>query len=370
MLLIIAAAGMSAAQTRLAGGDQFSFQRQIQTAKQAWDANRLDEAALGFQAVLRHLPDFAEGHMNLGMIRHAQFRYTEAIPELEQALRLNPALNDARGVLGLDYFQTGVLPKAMEQLEKAVKKDPTNPEFNGWLGMVYVGAGLFRPAIAKLEVAVQAKPRSVLFLGYLARAYAGITAQVHQQLAELAKDSPQAHLALAQAYAASGNREEGTEEYQAAAAMAPKLAGVNGALGDLYTELGKFSDAEGAYRKELEISPDFPANQFRIGKVLAELGRADEALPHLQKAVQLDPTNGEALFYLGKVYFDLERFTDAKEALHKALDYPLIPKRLIAVHYELWMAYRRLGDSDEAGKQLHIFNDLEAKEQAAKKARQ
>jgi hypothetical protein len=59
-----------------------------------------------------------------------------------------------------------------------------------------------------------------------------------------------------------------------------------------------------------------------------------------------------------------------KEALRKALDYPLIPKRLTAVRYELWMAYRKLGDPDEAGKQLYILNDLEAKEQAAKKARQ
>lgn len=368
MLLLIMGVAASVAQTRLTGPERASLQRQVQAAKQAWNANRLDEAAADFQAVLRRLPDFAEGHMSLGMIRSAQLRYMEAIPELEEALRLNPALNDARAMLGLDYFQTGVLPKAMELLEKAVKEDPSNPEFKGWLGMVYVGARLYGPAIAELQVAVQAKPKTLLFPAYLARAYAGVAAQMREQLVEQAKGSPAAYLALAQAYSISGDWEESASEYQAAAAMDPKLAGVNAALGDVYAEMGKFSEAEKAYQKESEIDPDFPDKQFRMGMVLTELGRDKEALPHLQSAVSQNPMNGKALFYLGEVYFDLHQFSKAVAELEKALSRPLSPKLLRTAHYWLWMAYLKLGNSQDADEQLQIFKKLEAQEETISRA--
>jgi tetratricopeptide (TPR) repeat protein len=365
-LLFVLVTSAAAAQLRMTDAEAAQLKQQIQTALEAQKANRLDEAAAGFEAVLKKLPDLAEAHMSLGIIRSDQFRYVEAIPELQKALQLKAGLNNARAYLGLDYLRTGETSKAVEQLEMALKSDPANPKINGWLGMAYVAAGLFRPAIVRLEVAVEAEPKSVLFLAYLARAYAGMTALVNQQLFDLAPNSPEAHLALGQSYAASGNPEEAADEYQAAAAMNPKLPGVNAALGDMYMESGKLAQAEEAYRKELELAPDAPGVQFRVGMALAELGRAAEALPYLERAVKQDPSNGDALFYLGKVRFDLEQFPGAEESLRAALDRHLSPKRLIALHYQLWMLYRRMGKVDEANKHLQIFKQLAA-EQAAKK---
>ena len=216
-------------------------------------------------------------------------------------------------------------------------------------------------------MAVQAKPKSLLFPAYLARAYAGVATQIQEQVIKRAKDSPEAHLALAQAYGASGDWEESANQYRAAAAMDPKLAGVNTALGNLYAEMGNFAEAEKAYQKESEIDPEFHDIQFHVGMVLTELGRAKEALPHLQKAVSQNPTKGEALFYLGVAYFDVGQYTEAVGALQKAVSLPLTPKRLRATHYQLWMACRKLGDSAEADRQLQIFRKLEAQEEATRK---
>jgi tetratricopeptide (TPR) repeat protein len=233
--------------------------------------------------------------------------------------------------------------------------------------MAYVAAGQFRPAITKLEAALHGEPKSALFLGYLVRAYAGTTDQLYQQLAERGKQSPEAHLALAQAYAATGDRTEAAEEYRAAAAVNPKLPGVHGALGGIYVDLGEFAKAEEAFRKELELSPDSADNQFHLGMVLSELGRADDALPYLERAASRLSSNAESFFYLGKVHFDLGHLAEAEEALRKALEGPLSLVRLRSAHYQLWMTYRKLEKPEQAAKHLQMFKQIEAELAAARK---
>jgi len=86
--------------------------------------------------VIRRLPDLAEAHMSLGMIRHAQLRYTEAIAELERALKLKPGLKDVRAMLGLDYFHVGEAPKKPPNNNVAVLQAEWNhysPPPVGWL---------------------------------------------------------------------------------------------------------------------------------------------------------------------------------------------------------------------------------------------
>jgi protein O-mannosyl-transferase len=59
-----------------------------------------------------------------------------------------------------------------------------------------------------------------------------------------------------------------------------------------------------------------------LGKALVHLGRAPEALPHLEKAAQADPENAN-------------------------------------VHYQLAMAYRKLGRKSDADREFGIFRSLQ-----------
>jgi len=366
-LMLLVAVAATAQVRKMTPAESAQVEQQLRSAQQAEQAGRLDEAGAGFEAVLKLIPNSAEVHMHLGIVRHGQLRYTEAIPELQRSLELDPTLTAARAILGLDLFQIGDDSDAVVQLEKAVKEDPADPQFNGWLGMAYVATSQFRLAAPKLEFAVKAKPNSALFLGYLVRAYGGATDESQKQLDELSKGTPAGPLALGQAYAKTNNYDVAIDEYAAALAIDPKLPGVNGALGDIHSKLGHFPEAEQAYRKEIEIDPTSPLNQYHLGMILAELGRSEEALPYLANSVAGDPTNGEAFYYLGKVYFDQGRYAEAKETLNKALERPLHPMRVRAVHYQLWMTCRKLGDTAEAARQLEIFQKIDAEQAAQRK---
>jgi len=337
------------------------LRQQIQAALEAQRANRLDEAAAGFQAVISQVPSLAEAHMSLGLVRHQQQRYGEAIPELETALRLKPALKDARAVLGLAYLQAGQPAKALEHLEKTVQDDPENAEASGWLGMAYLNTGQARQAIPKLEKAIQASPGNEGLLSYLVRAYAASAAQVRSQLSQQARNSVQAHVALAESYAGCENSARAATEYNLAAKIDPNQPGINAALGDLLMGTGDYEASEKAYEKELRLTPALAATQFRYGRVLAELGRSQEALPYLKKASELDPSSSETFFYLGKAYFDLEQFREAEEPFVKALEGKLPEHdRLMSAHYQLGMVYQKLGKAAQAEQHLEAFKKLQA----------
>ncbi len=345
------------------GQDSSSLKKEIQAALEAASANRLEDAAAGFAAVIAKAPGLAEAHMNLGIVRHRQGRLTAAVEEFETALQLKPDLKGAHAVLGFDDLQIVRVSKAVSELEQAVQEDPSNAKVNGWLGMAYVAAGSFRAAVPRLEMALQAQPQDVPLLGALARAYSGAMGQVHQRLAELGKTSAEAHVALAQSYAAAGLGDAAIDEYIAALALDPKLTGVQGPLGDIYMDASKLDEAEAAYRKDAEEFPDAPETLFRLGLVLTQQGKPVEAQPFLRKAVEGDPGAGEPRVYLGKALLDLGKLEEAETTLRGALELPLPAKFLRTAHYSLALVCRRLGKAAEASKEMEAFHKLEAAEQ-------
>jgi len=60
-----------------------------------------------YRAVLTLAPDFAEVHMNLGLVYQLQARSTEAMAEFRRALKVKPGLTGANFFLGVDYCKLG-----------------------------------------------------------------------------------------------------------------------------------------------------------------------------------------------------------------------------------------------------------------------
>src|SRR5258708_38355864 len=66
-----------------------------------------------YEAVLAFAPDFAEVHMNLGLVYQLQERSSEAMTEFRRALKIKPALAGANFFLGVDYCKLGEGAKAI-----------------------------------------------------------------------------------------------------------------------------------------------------------------------------------------------------------------------------------------------------------------
>jgi tetratricopeptide (TPR) repeat protein len=79
-----------------------------------------------------------------------------------------------------------------------------------------------------------------------------------------------------------------------------------------------------------------------------------KAVPYLRKAVQLQPELSEASSLLGTAYMRMGRFADALPSLQNAAPFDHYGN----VHYQLYLAYKKLGQNQLAQKALSRSQDL------------
>jgi tetratricopeptide (TPR) repeat protein len=80
----------------------------------------------------------------------------------------------------------------------------------------------------------------------------------------------------------------------------------------------------------------------------------EKSLPYLQQALRLQPDFIEANSLLGTVYVRLGQFAEAIPKLEKAAP----SDHYGNVHYQLFLAYRKVGQSARAQKELILSRDL------------
>ena len=93
------------------------------------DAGDPEGAETQYRAALRLGADDAETHDRLGWVLYKQKKYTEAMPEFQRVLRLNPNpyLADAHGMIGALLTNDGDLDRAIEELSTSVSLEDRVP---------------------------------------------------------------------------------------------------------------------------------------------------------------------------------------------------------------------------------------------------
>ncbi len=123
-------------------------------------------------------------------------------------------------------------------------------------------------------------------------------------------------------------------------------------------------DAEGAIpllEKALALEPDLARAHFFLGSALRTLGRYNEALTHLEEARAQYPLDRVVLGEVGRVHFLERRFDDAIAVLTEVLR--IDPEDLNA-HYNLMLAYRGNGETEEAARAQALYERFKADESA------
>src|SRR5262245_32495260 len=129
--------------------------------REASDAMRkgsLEDAGEGFAAVAKAAPDFAEAHLNLGLVREDQGRHEEAVASLKRALALKPRLHGANLFLGIAYFHLNRPDLAAASLERETSAYPKDPTAWMWLGVVRLGQDKPEEAAEALDRAAKLAP--------------------------------------------------------------------------------------------------------------------------------------------------------------------------------------------------------------------
>jgi tetratricopeptide (TPR) repeat protein len=189
---------------------------------------------------------------------------------------------------------------------------------------------------------------------WLERTYQSLGAEAYARLEDSFPDSWRTHQLRAEGSALRRNLDDAVREYNLALQLRPNEAELHEALGEFYLDNHSDGDAQGELEKAVALDPSRTKALYLLGRLYV-LDREDEkAVPYLQHALRLQPNLNEASGLLGTAYVRMGQFADAIPKLQKAA--PL--DHYGNVHYQLFLAYRKLGQSELAQKALARSQDL------------
>lgn len=136
------------------------FIKHYSQAEAAYRAGKLPEALADFEEASRILPDLADVHAMIGVIRMKLNRMAEAEPALRKAVGIDPEDPALRSNLGLCLLKQGKYDDAIAELRKAAEADAPPEGALANLGAAYLAKGLDGPAREALGKAVEADPES------------------------------------------------------------------------------------------------------------------------------------------------------------------------------------------------------------------
>ncbi len=156
---------------------------------------------------------------------------------------------------------------------------------------------------------------------------------------------------------------------------------------------GDLKGAEYAFRKVTEAEPEYADGWLNVARALIQEGETDAAKPYLDKAAQINSKLGRIWYFkalvqkadgdydgaitslqrvvqqyprdrvvlaqLGRVLFLKREYGEAVKALEAALS---VDPEDVTAHYNLMLAYRGLGQIDQAQREQRLFERFKADE--------
>ena len=227
-------------------------------------------------------------------------------------------LQTARG-----QMQSGDRSGALESLGRARVLAPNSEEVLSAFARVALAARMLAPAIAMLEA-----------------------------LTRMCPTVPQYHYLLGVALMEGGDMPAAIESLQQADRLEPERPLTLMALGLAENNRKQYTDAKRALLHALDLEPENIDALAALAEAEAGLGDLAPAEDHARGALRRAVAHPTANLVMGIVLMKRERYAEAREALDKAIaanpDSP-------AAHYQLSLAYARLGDEANAKRHVELY---------------
>ncbi len=166
-----------------------------------------------------------------------------------------------------------------------------------------------------------------------------------------------ANLTLGRAYYGNGNIVGAVNSFKNAVKAQPKNIRARFFLATSLEKLDKSKEALNEYREMIKINPNTPEGNLGLGVLLIKLEgeNSQEGIEALQKVIAVNENVYEAQITLGKALLKQKKNKEAVNHLKKATE--LAPKNP-EPHYQLALAYRRLGLKEEAKQEMEIVKKI------------
>jgi Flp pilus assembly protein TadD len=285
------------AQSRPAADAEDGFARRVAEGYALVAAGRFAEAAALFRALVAERPGDPSALYGAALAFFNAGRAAEAEPLAQRAAdgwlaaprgaagAAGPGAADAFVLLAVIQSVRGDDGAALRSARRAAGLAPENFDAQFTLGRALYGAGDDAGAVAAFRAALALRPEESRALFFLATTL------------ERAGDEAGALAA-----------------YREMASRRPREAEGHLGLGVLLVKRGGGGDAEEGLKelaRALEINPDLYEARVTLGRALVARGRAAEAVEHLRRAAALAPDNPEPHYQLSVAYRRLGRKEEA-----------------------------------------------------------
>jgi tetratricopeptide (TPR) repeat protein len=340
----------------------------LQEAAQAITAGKLSRAEDELQTVLRSAPDEHHALDLLGVVRVLERREVEAGELFLRVTRKKPDFAPAHAHLGLLYFQMGRSQEAVPQLREALRIDPARTDASQALVHILreqaraaAAAGDSEKALALLKDARRYVPddADVQFeFGMMAlqMSFWQDAVAAFQQTLKLRKNDPVARYSLGRAFIGLWKFEDARQQFAHYVELRPDDASGHCALGMTLAALERSEEARTQFDRSIALGPEQTESYFRLALLELDSKDLDSAAKNLGHVLNREPKHAAALSALGRVAFEQKRYAEAMDLLQRAI---ANDDSLREAHYYLGLTFARAGRKQEADDQLQIATRLE-----------
>jgi len=317
-------------------------------AHQAQDAGNLDLAAQEYLAVIHLRPDVAEAYASLGLVYNAQGKFVESARALGKAEKLKPALPGVSLYLGIDYEKQRQAALAVPQLLEAVHLEPSNKEAHTWLARALWDDGRTEAAFEQLRQTALLFPSDPALLLDLGEAYRKAADLGIERVLNHSSGTPLLHQVYGDIYKDEHAWENALAHYYRALDQDPHWQGAHFGLGEVAFHRDKLDAAAQEYHRELEGNAGSAASLARLAEIALLEGKPNDALPFFNSAIRISGYQAANALGLPRPYpAASEDLSEAAQAQLRAClptleGAPASPSRSLA----LALTYARLGNYD------------------------
>jgi tetratricopeptide (TPR) repeat protein len=237
------------------------------------------------------------------------------------------------------------------------------------LGEMASAEAYVRSTIETLQTVVNVAPQSkygkadaLVLLGVIlaVKGDSGAALSAVTEAARIAPKSFDAQFALGRALYGTGDPKKAALAFEEAIALRPSDIQSRFFLATALEAVGEYESARKAYSDLIAIQPDKAEGHLGLGVLLVKLGgdKKEQGIEELRKAISLNGNLYEARVTLGREQVKLGRFDEALENLARAAE--LAPNNP-EPHYQLAIAYRRLGKKVEAERESAKVKEINSR---------
>ena len=349
-LLLAAGPCEIAGQTRSSNANKTSsLESHFAAAQEAQKNKDYATAEREYRAALAIKPDFAEVHMNLGLVYQLEDHIWDAMTEFRRALRFKPELAGANFFLGVDYCKAGEAAKAIPYLKAATREEPKRPDIWSWLATAQEMAGEIQAELVTLGTALELQPQNLDLLYLLGHTYEQLGKAEATELRESAPGSPRTEQLLAESYAASSEWPSAVIHFQNALARSPSTPRLHVELGEVLLRAGKVKQAAGQFEDELRFDPGSLPAIVRRGEAKLVLDDVEGSLLDWQDALDRDKALTERILGIRETGFGDAAFEQLPDAMRETIEQlaPELQRRSIPSAH-LALAFLAVQNGDNA----------------------